>query len=732
MPHAPALGPVLRRLMATTLPAAFILGSAGSVAVAQPLTGWGLNSYGLPGGVDTPSAEAFPDATISVGLSYSTYGRRMTGAFQMLPQLTVALRYSRQSSINLDLSGDDYLKDRSADLRYQLFGEQGWRPAVAVGLQDFLGTGTYSGEYVVATKTFDRFTVSAGVGWGRLAGKPRERDVDNLGGTLNADDWFKGPARPFASVRYAATDKLSLVAEYTPDDYDVEVSQGEERPDSRFNLGLNYRVADSYQVSAYTIGGKTVGAMVSFNLNPKRSAFPSGLEKAPAPVRPRPTPAADPEGWSGRWSQDPTAQPAIQTALSDSLRKEGQILEAMQLDATRAEVRIDNRRYIQQAEAIGRTARLMTRALPPSVEIFVITSTADGMPTSSVVVKRSDVERLENTDAGQIAAAAQVVNGQPRVAGMVQTPELFPRFSWSLRPNLSVSLFDDENSFRYSVAGIATAKYEITPGLVVSGTVSQRLFGNADQEAPGTCIQPNGDEAGCTVDQYLDLSQEEREADNNGVPRVRSDGRMYSGNKKPVVTNLTLAYSAKVTDSVYGRVTGGLLERGYGGVSAEVLWYPASSNLAIGAEINRVKKRDYEDSFKFQDYEVTTGHISAYYDFDNGFSAQLDAGKYLAGDVGATVTVKRRFANGWEVGAYATKTDLSAEEFGEGSFDKGITLAIPVTWAIGTPSKQTVGGTLRSISRDGGQRVRVPGRLYDTVRDSQGVGLYQGWGKFWR
>ena len=45
--------------------------------------------------------------------------------------------------------------------------------------------------------------------------------------------------------------------------------------------------------------------------------------------------------------------------------------------------------------AVGRTARLMTRALPPSVETLVITSNNDGMATSSVVLNRADVERLE-------------------------------------------------------------------------------------------------------------------------------------------------------------------------------------------------------------------------------------------------------------------------------------------------------------------------------------------------
>src|SRR5690606_12700400 len=61
------------------------------------------------------------------------------------------------------------LTDRSLDLTFQLLREEGWRPGVAVGLRDVLGTGTYSSEFIVATKRVTpAVTVSAGVGWGRL------------------------------------------------------------------------------------------------------------------------------------------------------------------------------------------------------------------------------------------------------------------------------------------------------------------------------------------------------------------------------------------------------------------------------------------------------------------------------------------------------------------------------------------------------------------------------------
>ena len=264
-----------------------------------------------------------------------------------------------------------------------------------------------------------------------------------------------------------------------------------------------------------------------------------------------------------------------------------------------------------------------------------------------------------------------------------------------------------------------TARYEIRPGLYLSGTVRQRAFGTSDQEAPSE-MNPM---------EYEALGTDENEY---GVPRVRSDGRMYSGNHDPVISELTLEWYAKPTATTYSRVTVGLLERAYGGVSAEVLWKPVDSRLALGAEINRVRKRDFNQLFDFRDYEVTTGHVSAYYDFGSGIWGQLDVGQYLAGDVGATVALNREFENGWRIGAYATKTDMSEEEFGEGSFDKGVTLSIPLNWATGVASKELVEADIRSLSRDGGARVRVDGRLYESIRASQTNKLYDGWGKFWR
>lgn len=107
-------------------------------------------------------------------------------------------------------------------------------------------------------------------------------------------------------------------------------------------------------------------------------------------------------------------------------------------------------------------------------------------------------------------------------------------------------------------------------------------------------------------------------------------------------------------------------------------------------------------------------------------------GRYLAGDVGATMSVDRVFANGWRVGAYATVTDASAEDFGEGGFDKGIRVTIPVNWALGTETRRGLDLNFRPSGGDGGARVSVDDRLYQSIREYHTDGLDPDWGRVWR
>jgi hypothetical protein len=144
----------------------------------------------------------------------------------------------------------------------------------------------------------------------------------------------------------------------------------------------------------------------------------------------------------------------------------------------------------------------------------------------------------------------------------------------------------------------------------------------------------------------------------------------------------------------------------FSGFGGEVLYQPYQSRLAFGVSANWVQQRDYDKSFKHLDYKTSTAFASVYWatPFYN-FDVAVHAGKYLAKDVGATLEVRRTFHNGWSVGLWATKTDVSAEDFGEGSFDKGMYFRIPFNGLLGTSSRSNYSMRLRPIQRDGGQRL---------------------------
>ena len=150
--------------------AALLAGATALAGAAHPETVPSYNLYGLPGLVDMPDANMSPDATL--GLTFGRMGTANRGSvsFQIAPRLVGTFRYTGIGSFDHRASVDGVYYDRSFDLRFQLLTEGDWRPSVVVGLQDFIGTGIYSGEYIVATKTITPgLQITGGLGWGRLA-----------------------------------------------------------------------------------------------------------------------------------------------------------------------------------------------------------------------------------------------------------------------------------------------------------------------------------------------------------------------------------------------------------------------------------------------------------------------------------------------------------------------------------------------------------------------------------
>lgn len=670
------------------------------------------NSYGAPGLIELPTAEVFPDGQLTGTVSAFQGSIRGTLSFQIAPRLTGSFRYSKID--NLQQNGSD-LYDRSFDLSYLLLEERGWRPAVAIGLQDFIGTGVYSSEFIVATKHIrPNLAVTAGLGWGRLGsegdiGSPfGERPPKDIGrgGKASVDQWFRGPVAPFAGVAWYPTDRLRLKLEYSSDGYVREVARGLFDNQSQWNIGADYQIRDGVILSGYYLHGSEVGLQMSVAVNPRKPVAPSTYADGPLPVQPRPDRAGGAPPLTG-WVTEPSAQRRINDQMAEVLARDGIRLEAMALTDTTAELRIRNQRYRPMPQALGRTFRAMTRVLPASIETFTVTPVAEGVPTTAVTVRRSDVETLEHgpsaalLDRTRFQDGARPLHGRP----LPPAPAAYPQFIWGLEPYAEVSLFDPDSPVRGDIGLRLSSRFEISPGIVLSGAVRKKVVGNLGDASRSS---------------------------NSVLPKVRSDLVEYFREGDPAIEHLTAAWYARPAPDIYSRVTVGYLERMFGGVSGEVLWKPVGNRLALGAELNYVKQRDFDQMFGFRDYDIATGHVSAYYDIGNGFHGQIDVGRYLAGDWGTTLTLDREFANGWRVGAFATFTDVSADDFGEGSFDKGIRLTVPLDWLLGKPTRQANRSIIRPLTRDGGARLDVNGRLYDLLRDAGQDQIVDNWGWVWR
>ena len=692
-----------------------IVGGSGGMAAAQT-----LSTLGTPGLVDMPTAEVLEDGAVALTTNRFGNNIRSTATFQVLPRVYGTFRYSIIRGFENRVIQPDRF-DRSFDLHYQIRDETPALPSLGIGLRDFGGTGLLSSEYVVATKTLgNRLKVTGGLGWGRLAqrgsfdnplGEIAERFRTRPGagaggisttGQLDFGLWFRGPTSVFGGIEYQATDRLSFQLEYSTDAYQTEVDRGVIEIDTPINVGLNYTFPSGSNLRAFVIGGTEVGLQYSYVFNPKRRRSTGGLEDAPLPV-----PDRGDALFADMELSDRVALTRARETMQTLLDEEGIALEAFRVDGPRATVRIQNDRWDVEAQAIGRTARVMANVLPSNISTFTIIPQNFGVPNSAITLQRDDLKELQTDFDGawKSLARARIEDAPTNPGRADELDDVYPKFSFGLGPYLAFSFFDPDQPVRIDTGPELSFRYAPLPGFSLSGVFRYPLVSTID-----------------------DATRQS----NSVLPRVRSDSVLYAQQSDFEINQLTAEYLFRPGENLFGRVSGGYLENMFAGLSGELLWYPIDSRLAFGVEINYARQRDFDMLFGLQDYDIVTGHASGYYDFDNGFLAQVDVGRYLAGDWGATFGLDREFNNGFKIGGYFTLTDVSFDDFGEGSFDKGIRFTVPLSWLTGKPSRGGYSQTIQPVLRDGGARLAVANRLYGLTRDYRAQNLSDGWGRVFR
>jgi hypothetical protein len=680
-----------------------------AIASAQEVPGTG-SSFGGVGLVETRNARFRPDGVVEAGSSLRHQRRFHFINWQALPWLEATYRLAER----LDgTSGAGMTSDRAFDLKLRLVAESDWLPAVAVGLQDFIGTGLYAAEYLVASKRFGRWDATLGLGWGRMGTgddlsnpltvissrfENRPREVGE-GGTINRFALFRGDeAALFGGLEYALPEFWTPLGSVEGLRAKIEVSGDALRDErggwparrtglrgqaaSRVNGGLHWSNGWLDAGVDFVHGTDLLfrlSARLDPDLVPEREALPA-LGARPL------APAADPEA-----------------AVAQALRGAGFRPVSVRIAGSEAFIAVAGGRQRRLAGAAGRVLRAAQPHLPPAVEQVRLSWRQSGVEVARLVLPRRAMEAASG-GAGSAEEMFFAATLEPAGADALGLIDGGTGFSWALEPRLSVLLGDPTRTLRWQVAAVAGARWDLGQGVALAGSLARALGGNLGG-AP---------------------------ASDSLLPRVRSEAARYAREGE---TSIPALYAERIWGlgpDLFARITAGYLEPMFAGFAAEVLWRPRDRAWALGVDVAQVAQRDYDQRLGVLGYATTTGHVSAYADLPwFNLYGVVRAGRYLAGDWGGTVEIGRRFASGIEIGGFATLTDVPFSQFGEGSFDRGIFIRIPLD-LFGIETRAVTPVVVRGVTRDGGARLAVDNPLWEVTREGRAQALQDGFRDFLR
>ncbi len=643
------------------------------------------NDWGLVGALQTPSARMRSAGHFAFTSNRVDPYTRWNVIAQPFSWMEAGFRYTDITNRQYGLGTLDTVqsyKDKGFDLKLGLWSESTFTPEISIGFLDFAGTGLFSSEYVVASKRFNNFDVSLGLAWGYMAGASRTQFISGTGGSFSFGEYFSGTPKPFGSLQWMMPwQPLLLKAEYDANTYQNEPLGNRFDQTSKLNFGLVYRQNPWLDLTLGVERGNQLMLGISVNTDLSKLTMPKLSDPARVPVvASRPTGAPD-------WNRT-TRDLGVQTGWPVSrLQKEGN-----QIALT-----VDEPLAVYWQDRVDRAASVLHRDAPAEVDRFVLRYQSRGIPMSEQVVDREDwvISKTRPLPPSQ-QHETTLVRDARSVAS--ETKPLFEgqREPWNtdFRIGYSQSVGGPDSAILYQIYAEQFAKL--------------RLFGRQDTWLSGALrysLLNNYDNFKYTAPSNL--------------PRVRTFMREYLTTSDLTMPNLQVTHVRKIADNQYVSAYAGYLEEMFAGFGGEWLYRPFASRVAFGIDANMVRQRGFEQNFEMlkPSYDVATGHATLYWDTGwHGVDVRASAGRYLAKDFGGTLEVARRFSNGVIFGAYATKTNVSAEQFGEGSFDKGLFIGIPFD-AMFTRSSGTIGFfNWKPLTRDGGAKLWRQEWLYDITR----------------
>lgn len=675
--------------------------------------------FGGVGLMQMPTARTAPDGEFTLGSTYNEDYVHFNTSLQLFPWLETTVRYTQVHDLlysdSEDFSGDTKYTDKSIDAKLRLMQESFWLPELAIGVRDIGGTGLFDGEYIVGSKRAGPFDFSLGVGWGYMGNRAnltgdknqsvdcgRDTTYSGKGGSVDVNRMFTGCTALFGGVEYQTPyAPLSLKLEYDGNDYKADfISTKTGIPmevNSPWNVGAVYRLGHWGAARLAYERGAVITAGLSFNTN-FNQVSPFWLDdKAPSY---RPT-AKQADLSDDQWQ-----------ALSHQLASvAGYQDNHVQFDGDTVTVAGTQSKYRNQDTAQTRAATLIANTGIDAKQYRIIDQAERQPITETVIDANTYAAVATNSYVGANPDDART-RQQPQPTSGAEKANQRDNIDAGLAPVFVQSFGGSEDFYMYSLGVTGNAAARLGDHLIASSSVYVNIADTYDKFK--YTVPPDGTD----------------------LKRVRTLNRQYLEDTVRV-TNVQLTYLDHFGDNWYTQTYGGYLETMFAGVGGEVLYRPMDSQFAIGLDANYVKQREPGSAFglfknEYQPAEngnrrfrvqtgTTTGHATLYWQnplgLFNGTLAKISAGRYLTEDVGVTVDIAKQFDSGITVGAYANKTDLSAEEFGEGSFTKGFYVSIPFDLLSVKPTTSRGGLSWQPLQRDGGQKLNRKYSLYELTDD---------------
>ncbi len=677
------------------------------------------SDFGGVGLMQMPTGRMAPEGEFNFSVTGSNEYLFYNATLQIMPWLEATIRYTRVASIPYDPTFpnvDNEYTDKGIDFKVRLLKESQYIPELSLGVRDFAGTGLFDGEYIAATKRYSNpslgtFDFTLGMGWGSLGTRDNvsnpvcklsdrfcERPADFLetGGTTNFDRTFKGPTALFGGVEYQTLHApLRFKLEYDSNDYskDLPVVSGgvDMSPHTPWNFGVLYRIGMADFRLSYERGDTLVAGLT---LNTNFNDMPSFWRDTPTPE----IEDSQPEELSDvDWER-----------VTEDLDKiAGYQNTRIYVDDSTVTVVGEQKKYRDRTEAHEKAAAVLHNEMPDDIDTYAINERSRGLVGEQTIISKekyrdfAQVNYINPKIEDATAKASNKPSGESVYDG-------FKRFDWGFAPKLVQTLGNAEDFYLFSVGLSGNASYWLTDNLEIGGSLYWDWYNNYDKFIYVT--PPDG----------------------TTVPRVRTMFRAYQNEHAITMSNLQLTWFQEYSNTMEQQFYAGYLESMFAGVGTEFLYRPQGANWAIGADVNVISQRDPQSYFGVYDekwqnvpeygrpFQVIdkgfTGFVSGYYypqwDFLQDLMIQVDVGQFLAGDVGTQINVSKQFKSGVIAGAFASFTDLSADEFGEGSFTKGFYLSIPFDIMTVKPSNNRANFSWQPLTRDGGQKL---GRKYSLI-----------------